>query len=221
MKKLFVFSLALLLCFSVSLLAQEEGQEMAKEMDEKKMDKKEMDMSEFQPPPPVDNEFLKSMAGTWKGTSENPMGKSEDWMKAEMGLDGQFLMIEVKSKWEGGKYKGMGVMTLNEDGTVAGFWIDNYREMAKGHGKIEGNKLTMNWEGKMGKGTRVTEMGEDKFTVNASWTMPDGTTMKETSKMMRVDEKMMDKEKMKMEKTGKEMMDKAKMEKEKMTDKKQ
>lgn len=217
MKKLFVFSLAVLLCFSLPLLAQEEGQEMAKkEMDEKKM---EMDMSAFEPPPPLENDLLKSMAGTWKGWSEGPMGKSEDWMKAEMGLNDQFLMMEVKSKWEGGKYKGMGAMTLNEDGTVAGFWIDNYREMAKGHGTIEGNKLTMTWEGKMGKGTRVTEMVDDKkFKVTAKWTMPDGTTMEESSEMMRVEEKM-EKKMTEMEDKGKKMMDKAKKEKEKMTDK--
>lgn len=220
MKKLFVFSLTVLLCFSVSLLAQDKGKEMGKkDMAKEEMAKKEMAMPDITPPPALDNAFLKSMVGTWKGSSEGTMGKSEDWMEAQFGLNDQFLMIHYKSKWEGGEYEGRGVMTLNEDGGIAGFWIDNFREMGKGHGTIEGNKMTMNWEGKMGKGMRVTELvGDNKFTVTEKWTMPDGSTMESKSEMMRVEKDMMGKEKM--EKTGKEMMDKAKMEKEKMTDKK-
>ncbi len=59
--------------------------------------------------------------------------------------------------------------------------------MAKGKGTREGDVLTMHWESKMGKGTRVTKkVSDDKFVVTSTWEMPDGSKVESKSEMTRV-----------------------------------
>lgn len=115
------------------------------------------------------------------------MGKSEDWMKCEMGYGGQFLIVQYTSKSPMGEYEGGGAYTLNQSGSIEAVWIDNMRDISKGKGKREGNVMTMHWDGKMGKGSRITEkLGDDKFKVTGKWEMADGTTMESTSEFTRV-----------------------------------
>jgi hypothetical protein len=164
-----------MLCLAVPLLAQDQ-----------EMNKPETDMASMAPPPPISDDFMKWMVGDWEGTSVTPMGNSNDMQNCWFGLDDQFLMIDYKSGWDGGEYHGMGAMTITQSGEVAGYWIDNTRNMSKGTGKREGNVVTMEWEGKMGKMTRIMEkVSDDKFTVVAKFTGPDGSMMESKSEMTR------------------------------------
>ncbi|MCG8604639.1 DUF1579 domain-containing protein [bacterium] len=134
---------------------------------------------EMVPPKALDDDFLKWMIGDWEGWTEGPMGKTKDWLKYELGLDGQFLLLQATSEGAAMSYRGMGAVTLNpETGEIVGNWVDNFRGMYHGVGKREGNKLVIQWEGKTGKSTRTTEkIGENKFRVVAKSVGPDGSTM--------------------------------------------
>ena len=182
MRKLFVVLLALLVCVAMPLMAQE-----------KEMNKKEMPAMP-EPPAPLNDDFMNWMQGEWKGWSENAMGKSEDWMKCEMGFGGQFVTIHYKS--EGGPmgpYDGGGAMTLDEKGGIIGIWLDSFRDIANGKGTREGNVMTMHWESKMGKYSRTTEkVSDDKLVATDKWEMPDGTVMEGKTELTRV-KKMTDK----------------------------
>lgn len=175
MRKLVSFVLVLAICVALPLLAQDQETK-----------KSESEMASMMPPPALNDEFMTWMVGEWQGTTESPMGKSTDWQKCSLGLDGQFLLIEYKSTWDGGGYAGMGALTLTQTGDVAGYWIDNMRTMSKGMGKREGNVATMEWESQMGKMTRVMEkVSDDKFTVAVKWPGPDGSMMESKSEMTR------------------------------------
>ena len=175
MNKFSLVILALLLCFTLPLLAQE-----------KEMDKKEMpDMPA--PPPPLDDDFMNWMIGEWKGFSESEMGKSDDWMKCEMGFGGQFMTIEYKSEGPMGAYTGGGAFTLNQEDGIEAVWLDSFRDISSGKGKRDGDVMTMHWDGKMGKGTRITEkVSDDKLNVTNKWEMSNGMVMESKSEFTRV-----------------------------------
>ena len=176
MKKLFVVLLAIMVCIAMPLMAQDK--EMAKE-----------DMAAMHaPPPPLDDEYMSWMVGEWKGWSEGAMGKSEDWMKCKMDFGGQFMTIEYKADGPMGSFTGGGAYTLNEEGGIEAFWIDSFREMAVGKGMHDGDTMTIHWEGKLGKGTRITKkISDDKFVVTSKFEMG-GQVMESKSEMTRVKE---------------------------------
>jgi hypothetical protein len=142
---------------------------------------------EMGPPKALDDDFFNWMVGEWEGWSEGPMGKTTDWLKYELGLDGQFLFMQATSEAPGMAYRGMGAVTLNpETGEIVGNWIDNFRGMYQGVGKRDGNKLIIEWDGKMGKSTRTTEkLGDNKFRVVAKSVGPDGSTMESKAEFTR------------------------------------
>ena len=139
------------------------------------------------PPQPLDNAFLNWMVGEWEGWTKSQMGQSKDWMKCEMGLNGQFLMMDYSSDMGGaGDFHGMGAITL-KDGALKGYWIDVMRTMSQGSGTLEGDsKSTMQWTDAMGSHTRITEkLGEDKMRVTIKVTGPDGKPMEAMSEITR------------------------------------
>jgi len=179
MTKILVVLLTLTVCVAMPLMAQDK--EMAKKDDMPAMPT---------PPAPLDDDFMNWMVGEWEGSSEHEgaMGKSEVWMKCEMGVDGQFMMMEFKSKSAAmGQFTGRGAYTLDETGGIKAFWIDSFRDMGQGKGTREGDVMTMSWESKMGKGTRVTtKVSDDKMTGTGEWEMPNGMIMKDKTEMTRV-----------------------------------
>ncbi len=177
MRKSFIVLLALMVCIAMPLMAQE-----------KEMAKKEMPAMPA-PPAPLDDDYMKWMVGEWKGWSENTMGKSEVSMKCNMNFGGQFMMIEYKAEGPMGQFTGGAAMTLNEEGGIDGFWVDSMRDMAKGKGTRDGDVMTMHWESKMGKGTRITKkVSDDKYVVTSKWEMPNGMVMEGKEEMTRVKE---------------------------------
>jgi len=174
MKKLFVVLLALMVCFAMPLLAQEDKKEMAAG---------DTDMT---PPTPLtEDEYCSTRVGEWKGWSESPMGKVEQTETVEMALNGQFLLF--KSQDTAG-WQGMGVMTINpETGEFMGGWADSFRGIYEGTGKRDGNVLTMKWTGYQGTYEAVeTMIGDDTISTTWSFTDPAGNTTEGKGELKRV-----------------------------------
>lgn len=199
MKRTFVLLFAMTAFLALPLQAQE------KEMPKEKM----MSASAIKP---LEDDLCKWMIGEWEGWSESTMGKAQETMKVEWGLDKQFVMTSLTSKVTEMKpeqmkamaeamkmskedmskmmervYKGMGPMTINPmTGEWIAFWFDNWRGMYKGTGKREGNKIVMNWEGPMGKSVRTIEKaGEDKLVMTYKEEMPGGVIVEGRTEMTR------------------------------------
>ena len=175
MKKALPITLLLALCLALPLLAGNgTGDETTGEAG-----------AMMGPPPALDEATFGWMVGEWQGWTESPMGKSEDWMSCEMGMGGQFLIMQYKSKLPMGDFQGMGALTL-KDGKLKGYWIDSWRSMSEGEGVIEANKSTITWAGPEGNHTRITELvGEDKLVITVKMEMG-GQPMEARSELTRV-----------------------------------
>jgi hypothetical protein len=157
------------------------------------------------PPGPLQDDFYEWMTGKWEGTTESPMGKANDEMEIDWDLGHQFLDVHYKSKlaeMDAAKLEAMAkaagmtkeqlqtpykikvMMTANpETKEYLGYLFDSYRGVATGKGTRDGNKLTMIWEGPMGKETRVIEkVSEDKLVMTFG---QDSQAMKGSTTMMR------------------------------------
>lgn len=140
----------------------------------------------MEPPAPLADEMMSWLVGEWEGTFEGPMGTSEEWIKYSFGLDKQFLFIEATSAAGEMNYHGMGAITVDAQGEVVGDWIDNMRGRYEGAGAKEGNIVTMEWDGTMGKSTRITEkLDDNKFKVTVKMPGPDGTMGEYTGEFTR------------------------------------
>jgi hypothetical protein len=140
------------------------------------------------PPPAVEDEYLKWMVGRWEGRTRSPMGGSEERMTCDMGLGGQFLLIDFESVIEGGGvYSGKGALTVEARGELVGWWIDSWRTMSRGSGRRKGNVVTMEWEDSSGKQSRIVEMlGKSKRRETIKMVGPDGREIEAISEMTRV-----------------------------------
>jgi hypothetical protein len=172
MRKLVNFVLILVLATALPLIAQEEEGTM-----------------HMKAPPPLDDAHMKWMVGEWQGHSTSAMGKSTDYMRCEMGLDGQFMMMTYKSETQDGrKMSGMGAVTHDKEGKLTGYWIDSWRTMSEGHGTREGNISTMNWSTAQGPYVRKTEkVDENTMRITGVMQGPDGKEMKWVTELKRIE----------------------------------
>jgi hypothetical protein len=131
------------------------------------------------------------MVGEWKGNSKSAMGTSTDHMKCEMAVDGQFMIMTYKSKMEDGReMMGMGTITINQEGKLAGYWIDSWRTMSEGHGVREGNTSRMEWTTSMGPYVRTTKkVDENTMEIYGVMTGSDGKEMISETKLIRAKSK--------------------------------
>ena len=156
------------------------------------------------PPKPLDDAMSSWMVGEWSGTTTSNMGTSDEWQKNEMSLDKQFITTnftsqitkvdpqfltaqaaqmkmseqDVDKMMKSSTYKGMGLMTLDpKTGGYIGYWFDSWRGMYKGTGKLEGNKITMNWEGTMGNSVRTIEKDDKGNLIQTFKENMNGMTM--------------------------------------------
>jgi hypothetical protein len=154
---------------------------------EKEADKKAMsgEMASMMPPQPLNDEWFNWLVGEWEGWSDSPQGKTQDWEEFEMGLDGQFLFVESKSVMGNITYTGMGAITVHpQSGERLGYWIDNFRGMYEGKGKLEGNTITMEWLGNQGTYNETIEkLSDNKYKINWSFTDPRGNKNDGTKEM--------------------------------------
>jgi hypothetical protein len=200
MKRNLLSAITLLVLFSLPALGQEK-------------EKPQEATPSMAPPSALADDMCAWMIGEWEGWTTSPMGKAKEWDKFEWGLDNQFVMMHATSKTaemneEQKKkameaygmskedvekmmemtYKGMGPITIDPStGEYIGYWFDNWRGVHKGTGKREGNKVTMTWEGQMGKETRTTEkVSENTMVISIKSTAPNGNVMEARSELTRM-----------------------------------
>jgi hypothetical protein len=140
--------------------------------------------------------------------------KGDCRLNIELALNGQFLVRKGQSRVTGlsdeyikqlkeqqmsdsdiekmrnSTFESMEIYTIDpKTGEVVGYLFDSLRCVAKGTGKREGNKETINWVWSVqgaGSSTRVTEkISDDKFISTEKYTMPDGSTMEDRAEMVR------------------------------------
>ena len=159
---------------------------------------KESESPSFQPKP-LDDEWFKWLVGEWEGWVGLGTAKSKGWMKAELDLNGQFLITkhehkvtdeiiqelkkimhisdEDAKKFQSTTFKYLEISTIDpKNGEIITYLFDSLRCIAKGAGKCEGNKEVIEWEwSASGQGTsiRITEkVSDDKFITTEKYTMP-------------------------------------------------
>ena len=139
------------------------------------------------PPKQLDDAMSTWMVGNWSGISESNMGTAKEIQKCEMDIDNQFVVMhftsqftkinpdylktaaasmkmpeqDVEKMMKGMTYKAIGLLSIHpKTGDYIGYWFDSWRGMYRGIGKLEGNKITMDWEGSMGSSVRTIEKDE-------------------------------------------------------------
>jgi len=166
-------------------------------------------------PKPLDDEWSKWLVGEWEGSVGLGEAKSEAWIKAELGLNGQFLITkhehkvtneeiqelkeimhicdEDAKKFQSSTFKYLEICTIDPtSGEIIEYLFDSSRCTAKGRGKRQGHKEIMEWEwscqGQEGASSvRITEkVSDDKFITTEKYTMPGGNIMEDKREMTRV-----------------------------------
>jgi hypothetical protein len=161
-------------------------------------------------PPPLADDWTKWILGEWEGSGESDSGKGLGRARFEMDLSGQFLIDRGEAKitelnpeylkkhmhasdgeierFKRSGYQSLEIYTIDQEtGEVIGFLFDNLRCMAKGRGKREGFKETIDWEWSSGhKSTRITErVSDDKIVFIERTRNADGSIMEDKGEMTR------------------------------------
>jgi hypothetical protein len=161
---------------------------------------KENDSPSLQPEP-LKDEWSKWLIGMWKISGQTEWvledlegmsisdieGSGSGWAKAELDLNGQFLIIksegetpemtdkqtqhlkettnasdeEIK-RFISFPFKSLQIYTIDpKTGEIIGYLFDSLRAIAEGRGKLEGNKQTMEWKWHgLGEGVSSTQIRE-------------------------------------------------------------
>jgi hypothetical protein len=112
---------------------------------------------------------------------------SDDYIKQ---LKGQNLSDSDIEKIRNSTFESLEVYTIDpKTGEIVGYLFDSLRCVAKGTGKRESNKETINWVWSVqgqGTSTRVIEkISDDRFISTEKYTMPDGSAMEDRAEMTR------------------------------------
>jgi hypothetical protein len=169
---------------------------------------KESGSSTFQPKP-LDDEWSKWLVGEGKFDFGEAESIIKSVMKAELGLNGQFLILKYESEFtdehkeepkksmetsnqEAEKYKRLThkeieLSTIDpKTGGVIGYLFDSLRCIAQGKGRRQGNKEIMEWKwncsGHEATSVRTTErISDDKIVMTEKYIAPDGSVWMEGS----------------------------------------
>ena len=112
---------------------------------------------------------------------------SDDYIKQ---LKSQGLADSDIEKMRNKTFRSMEIYTIDpKTGEIAAYLFDSFRCVAKGTGKREDNKETINWVwsvGGQGSSIRVTEkIGDNKFRSTEKYSLPGGSAMEDTIEMNR------------------------------------
>jgi hypothetical protein len=204
MKKL--LNMLLIVMVGVTSCAVHKEKEMAKESKS----------SSFQPKP-LDDKWSKWLVGEWEGSVESDAGTGKVWTKIDFGLNDQFLIMNTEckiteisdeqrqylkdtlsgsdediEKYQSSIFKELQIHTINpRTGERIGYLFDSMRCIAKGTGRLEGNKQIMEWkwfaQAQGATSVRIIKkISDNKFTINHKYTLPNGSTMEDKVKMTRV-----------------------------------
>ncbi len=166
-------------------------------------------------PQSLNDDWSRSLVGEWEGSGESSGGKGKGLTKIELALNGQFLIISGRAtiteitpeqrkynketlhvsdeditKFIGSTFKSIELRTVDPaTGEIVGYIFDSMRCIAKGTGRLEGNKEIMDWQWSLqGQGTsrRVMEkISDDKIIMTQKYDFPDGGTMEDYWEMVR------------------------------------
>lgn len=159
-------------------------------------------------PDMLDDEWTKWIVGMWGDFCEpGSLKKRNGWMKAELGLNGQFLIIQHENeiteedieslkqsmqakddqaaKFQSRTHKEIEYYTFDlQTGEVIGYLFDSLRCIAIGRGSRQGDKEVIEWKWKQGQqettSIRTTErVGEDKLMMTDKYIAPNGKVLME------------------------------------------
>lgn len=166
-------------------------------------------------PKPIDDDWSKWLVGEWEGSGESNAGKGKGWVKIELGLNGQFLIMKGEAeiaqvtaeqkkylketlhasdedieKFLSSSFKSVEIHTIDpKTGEIIGYLFDSLRCIAKGTGNRQPNKEIMKWEWSgsgQGTSTRITEkVSDNKLIMTEKYTLPDGSIMEDKGEMTR------------------------------------
>jgi hypothetical protein len=184
-------------------------------MNQEKEIAEESKPSSFQPEP-LDDEWSKWLVGQWEGSAESDAGAGKIRMKIELGLNGQFLIMKTESeiteitdeqrqylretlhgsdeeieKFQSSTFKELQIHTIDpKTGERIGYLFDSMRCIAKGTGRLEGNKEIMEWKwSAFAQGATsvsiIEKINNNKFTYNHKYTLPNGKKMEGKGEMTR------------------------------------
>jgi hypothetical protein len=167
-------------------------------------------------PPPLRDAWTRWLVGRWEGIGTSDAGRGRGTVTVELAVNGQFLIQrgeaeiteiapeqrqylkkyahatdEEIDRFGSLPFRSLEVFTVDQKtGEYVGYLFDSLRCVASGRGKLEGNRLVMEWKWSTGHtSTRITErLGDDKLKMVERIRMPDGTFMEEGGEMTRVKE---------------------------------
>jgi hypothetical protein len=157
------------------------------------------------------------VAGDLEGLDTSEMeGLGGGTAKIDLDLNGQFLIINTEGeipqmtdeeiqnlkettqasdeeieRFKSAPFKSRQLYTIDPNtGEIIGYLFDSLRSIAEGRGRLEGNKLIMEWKWySLGQGVSSKQIrervGDDKLIITEEFTMPDGKVMKEITVMIR------------------------------------
>ena len=176
---------------------------------------KDIKPSSFQPKP-LNDEWSMWLVGQWEGAAESDVGTGKIRTKIDFGLNGQFLIMKSESiiteisdeqkqylkdtlhasdedieRTQSHPFKEFQIHTIDpKTGEVVGYLFDSLRCIAKGTGRLEGNKEIIEWKwsatAQGATSIRIIEkINDNKFTLNHKYILPDGSKMEDKIEMTR------------------------------------
>jgi hypothetical protein len=171
-------------------------------------------------PKPLDDEWSKWLVGKWQATGGQPNEEGSAGVTIELGLNGQFLIMKTWAETEGMTdeekkqmkkalketinisdedwerflsmpYKSLVIQTIDpKTGERIGYLFDSLRCIAKGTGRLEGNKEIMEWEwSRTSQGATsigiIEKNNDNKFTGYHKYTLPNGNKIEEKAEFTR------------------------------------
>lgn len=167
-------------------------------------------------PEPLDDEWNNWLVGEWDCRAESDVGEGTGRIKIEPGLNGQFLFMKGEAqtsemtpeqikyvketlyatdedieRLQSSSFKELQIHTIDpKTGERIGYLFDSMRCIAKGKGKLEGNKEIMQWkwsgQAQGATSTRIIEkISDNKFTLYHKYILPNGNIMEDKGVMTR------------------------------------
>jgi hypothetical protein len=182
---------------------------------QKKEIAKDSGATSFQPKP-LDDDWSKWLVGEWVGSVESDAGTAKLWTKVDFGLNGQFLIMNTESeiteisdeqrqylkktlyasdeeieKYRDSTFKELQIYTIDpKTSERIGYLFDSMRCIARGTGRLEGNKEITEWkwsgnaQGAASVGI-IEKINDNKFTLNHKYNLPNGNKMEDKVEMSR------------------------------------
>lgn len=135
-------------------------------------------------PPPVKDEVLAKMVGTWRAAGEMGGQKYVDTVRARWGLNRQFVITDVKTSDANDSkkvlYEGHGLMRYDTDKKqYVMHWFDAYGSMQIFAGELKDNLLTLTSKGAKRTEQLTFTLGKGSYKLSMDVSEGDGPMKRE------------------------------------------